>query len=117
MKNKNGVSTKCVHSGELIDDRFKGATSPLFPSTAYDFVDVEDDKYPRYFNTPNQIALSKIPKELESYYRKVAGENFLKYLDKFICTDRQNIKKFKKLRILCDRWYNELVKTLQPTSE
>jgi hypothetical protein len=65
----------------------------------------------------NQIALSKIPKELESYYRKVAGENFLKYLDKFICTGRQNIKKFKKLKILCDRWYNELVKTLQPTSE
>lgn len=65
----------------------------------------------------NQIALSKIPKELDSYYRKVAGENFLKYLDKFICRDRQNIKKFKKLRILCDRWYNELVKTLQPTSE
>ena len=59
MKNKNGVSTKCVHSGDLIDDRFKGATSPLFPSTAYDFIDVEDDKYPRYFNTPNQIALSK----------------------------------------------------------
>ena len=40
MKKKNGVSTKCVHSGQLIDDRFKGATSPLFPSTAYDFVDV-----------------------------------------------------------------------------
>jgi len=65
----------------------------------------------------NQIALSKIPKELESYYRKAAGENFLKYLDKFICVDRQNIKKFKNLRILCDRWYTELVKTLQPTSE
>ncbi|MDB9966710.1 PLP-dependent aspartate aminotransferase family protein [Flavobacteriaceae bacterium] len=66
MKIKNGVSTKCVHSGELIDDRFKGATSPLFPSTAYDFVDVEDDKYPRYFNTPNQKALSKKIADLEN---------------------------------------------------
>ncbi len=66
MKKKNGVSTKCVHSGELIDDRFKGATSPLFPSTAYDFVDVEDDKYPRYFNTPNQKALSKKIADLEN---------------------------------------------------
>ena len=66
MKKKNGVSTKCVNSGELIDDRFKGATSPLFPSTAYDFVDVEDDKYPRYFNTPNQKALSKKIADLEN---------------------------------------------------
>ena len=66
MKKKNGVSTKCVHSGELIDDRFKGATSPLFPSTAYDFVDVEEDKYPRYFNTPNQKALSKKIADLEN---------------------------------------------------
>ena len=66
MKKKNGVSTKCVHSGELIDDRFKSATSPLFPSTAYDFVDVEDDKYPRYFNTPNQKALSKKIADLEN---------------------------------------------------
>ena len=65
MKKKNGVSTKCVHSGELIDDRFKGATSPLFPSTAYDFVDVEEDKYPRYFNTPNQRGLIKKIASLE----------------------------------------------------
>ncbi len=66
MKKINGVGTKCVHSGDLIDDRFKGATSPIFPSTAYDFIDVEDDKYPRYFNTPNQIALSKKIADLEN---------------------------------------------------
>ena len=45
---------------------FKGATSPIFPSTAYDFIDVEDDKYPRYFNTPNQLALSKKIADLEN---------------------------------------------------
>jgi len=63
---KSGVSTKCVHSGDLIDDKFKGATSPIFPSTAYDFVDVEEDRYPRYFNTPNQKALSKKIADLEN---------------------------------------------------
>jgi len=66
MKKINGVGTKCVHSGDLIDDRFKGATSPIFPSTAYDFIGVEDDKYPRYFNTPNQISLSKKIADLEN---------------------------------------------------
>ena len=66
MKKNKGVDTKCVHSGDLIDDRFKGATSPLFPSTAYDFIDVNDDKYPRYFNTPNQLALSKKIADLEN---------------------------------------------------
>ncbi len=65
-KKNNGVSTKCVHSGDLIDDRFKGAISPLFPSTAYDFIDVKEDKYPRYFNTPNQLALSKKIADLEN---------------------------------------------------
>jgi len=63
---KSGVSTKCVHSGDLIDDKFKGATSPIFPSTAYDFVDVDEDRYPRYFNTPNQKALSKKIADLEN---------------------------------------------------
>ena len=63
---KSGVSTKCVHSGDLIDDKFKGATSPIFTSTAYDFVDVEEDRYPRYFNTPNQKALSKKIADLEN---------------------------------------------------
>ena len=66
MKKNKGVDTKCVHSGDLIDDRFKGATSPLFPSTAYDFINVIEDKYPRYFNTPNQLALSKKIADLEN---------------------------------------------------
>lgn len=66
MKKNTGVSTKCVHSGELKDNQYKGATSPLFPSTAYDFIDVDNDKYPRYFNTPNQLALSKKIADLEN---------------------------------------------------
>jgi len=66
MKDYKGVTTKCVHSGDLIDDKFKGATSPLYPSTAYNYLDIEDDKYPRYFNTPNQLALSKKIAHLEN---------------------------------------------------
>jgi len=65
MNYYKGVTTKCVHSGDLIDDKFSGATSPIYPSTAYDYLDVEDDKYPRYFNTPNQLALSKKIAHLE----------------------------------------------------
>ena len=38
----------------------------MFPSTAYDFIDVNEDKYPRYFNTPNQLALSKKIADLEN---------------------------------------------------
>lgn len=66
MKNYKGVTTKCVHSGDLIDDKYRGATSAIYPSTAYGYLDVEDDKYPRYFNTPNQLALSKKIAHLEN---------------------------------------------------
>jgi|TARA_B110000914_G_scaffold180559_1_gene162821 cystathionine beta-lyase len=66
MKNYKGVTTKCLHSGDLIDDKYRGATSAIYPSTAYGYLDVEDDKYPRYFNTPNQLALSKKIAHLEN---------------------------------------------------
>ena len=66
MKNKKGLNTRCIHDGELKDDKFKGAVSPLYPSTAYDYLEVVDHKYPRYFNTPNQLALSKKISSLEN---------------------------------------------------
>ena len=84
MKKNTGVSTKCVHSGELKDNQYKGATSPLFPSTAYDFIDVDNDKYPRYFNTPNQLALSK--KISEKTFDTVMANT--KFLPKVIGYDR-----------------------------
>ena len=60
MKNKtHGINTICTHSGELKDRQFKGAISPLYMSTSYAFEDVEEKRYPRYFNTPNQQALAK----------------------------------------------------------
>jgi cystathionine beta-lyase len=56
---KKGLNTVCTHTGELADTLFKGAVSPLYMSTAYAFDDVDIKRYPRYFNTPNQLALSE----------------------------------------------------------
>lgn len=55
--NKKGVNTICTHVGELEDKEFKGAVSPLYMSTSYQFEDVDVKRYPRYYNTPNQEAL------------------------------------------------------------
>ncbi|MEE9364462.1 MAG: PLP-dependent aspartate aminotransferase family protein [Cellulophaga sp.] len=55
---KNGLNTICTHHGEIDDEQFKGAISPLFMSTSYAFEDVDVKRYPRYFNTPNQEALA-----------------------------------------------------------
>ncbi len=66
MDNKYyGINTVCTHTGELKDTQFKGAVSPLYMSTSYAFEDVEVKRYPRYFNTPNQVALAKKMAALE----------------------------------------------------
>ncbi|GLU44984.1 PLP-dependent aspartate aminotransferase family protein [Allomuricauda sp. NBRC 101325] len=57
--NKKGLNTICTHEGELEDKQFKGAISPLYMSTSYEFDDVDIKRYPRYYNTPNQEALCK----------------------------------------------------------
>jgi len=60
MTNKRkGINTICTHVGEVNDEQFKGAVSPLYMSTSYAFEDVEVKRYPRYFNTPNQEGLCK----------------------------------------------------------
>ena len=56
---KKGVNTICTHVGEVTDEQFKGAVSPIFMSSSYAFMDVDIKRYPRYFNTPNQEALCK----------------------------------------------------------
>ena len=58
------IGTKCVHSGNIVDDKFHGSISPIYPATTYDFR--KTDTYPRYFNTPNQLALSRKISDLES---------------------------------------------------
>ncbi len=64
-KNHQGINTLCIHSGELEDSVYKGAVSPLYMSTSYAFEEVEVKRYPRYFNTPNQMALAKKMADLE----------------------------------------------------
>jgi len=51
--------------GELKDEQFNGAVSPLYMSTSYAYEDVEVKRYPRYFNTPNQQALAQKMAALE----------------------------------------------------
>ena len=65
MNKPKGINTICTHVGELEDEQFKGAVSPLYMSTSYAFEDVEVKRYPRYFNTPNQVALAKKMAALE----------------------------------------------------
>ena len=64
-KKLSGVNTACVHAGQLEDKQFKGAVSPLYPSSSYAYEGVETVRYPRYFNTPNQVALAQKMAALE----------------------------------------------------
>jgi cystathionine beta-lyase/cystathionine gamma-synthase len=56
---KNKIDTVCVHEGQLKDLQHQGVISPLYMSTAYAFDAVDEKRYPRYFNTPNQVGLSQ----------------------------------------------------------
>ena len=47
--------TLCIHAGTYFDSSTGGACSPVFASTACAFPNaVNENYYPRYFNTPNQ---------------------------------------------------------------
>ena len=60
MKDKiKGINTICTHVGEIKDEQFGGAVSPIYPSTSYEYIDAEISRYPRYSNTPNQEYLCK----------------------------------------------------------
>lgn len=52
-------SSKCVHAGNMQDEKYKGVNSPIYTSTAYSYIDVPELMYPRNFNTPNQEVLIK----------------------------------------------------------
>jgi cystathionine beta-lyase/cystathionine gamma-synthase len=62
--------TQCVHSGKYRDKAVRGTNTPIFASSAYEYLDMERTLYPtdlppprrgkirpRYFNTPNQEAV------------------------------------------------------------
>ncbi|MGX1024141.1 trans-sulfuration enzyme family protein [Psychroflexus sp. MBR-150] len=65
MKTNQGLNTICVHEGDVEDQTYKGAISPIYPATAYAYQGQEDSAYPRYFNTPNQANLAKKIARLE----------------------------------------------------
>jgi cystathionine beta-lyase/cystathionine gamma-synthase len=56
-KTSQSKLTQSVHSGSFGDKQFSGTTTPIFPSSAYDYEGVHTSLYPRYFNTPNNIAV------------------------------------------------------------
>src|SRR3990172_13177531 len=49
--------TQCVHSGAIKDTMTGGVNSPIFTSSAFEYLDRGHVAYPRYFNTPNQNAV------------------------------------------------------------
>jgi cystathionine beta-lyase len=59
------IDTKCVHSGGGTDTITGGVNTPIFPSSAHEYLDAEDAAYPRYFNTLNQKVIVRKICELE----------------------------------------------------
>ncbi len=59
-------ATQCVHSGTIDDTLFNGVNSPIFTSSAFGYLDKKVLAYPRYFNTPNQMAVVEKVCALES---------------------------------------------------
>jgi cystathionine beta-lyase/cystathionine gamma-synthase len=49
--------TQCVHSGARKDKTTRGLNTPIYPSSAYEYLDAVENTYPRYFNTPNERAV------------------------------------------------------------
>jgi len=56
MKNTLSKLTQSVHAGSIGDPQFNGIVNPIYTSSAYDYEDLPETQYPRYFNTPNQRA-------------------------------------------------------------
>ena len=50
--NTKGINTICTHEGALEDTTFKGAVSPLYMSTSYDFMDVDTLSVIRVISIP-----------------------------------------------------------------
>ncbi len=65
MTKKPHQETQCVHGGGLRDATTGGINSPIYTSTAADYLDRDRVPYQRYFNTPNQEAVVRKVCELE----------------------------------------------------
>ncbi len=58
--------TMCVHSGSYRDPNTRGINTPIFTSSAFEYLDLEERPYPRYFNTPNQEVVVRKLCDLEN---------------------------------------------------
>jgi cystathionine beta-lyase/cystathionine gamma-synthase len=65
--NKANLATLCVHAGTHLDPHTHGVCTPIFTSSSYRYPDpTGDNVYPRYFNVPNQRAVSRKLAALEN---------------------------------------------------
>ena len=73
MKKKSHLSksTTCVQSGGIHDSTTGGVITPIYPSTAIDYIHVDESMYPRYFNTPNQKVVAEKIAALENGERAI----------------------------------------------
>lgn len=61
------TATLCVQAGTQRDPIFAGVNTPLHTSSSFDFPNDQNvSYYPRYFNTPNHIAVAQKMAELEN---------------------------------------------------
>ena len=47
-------ATQCVHAGAEANNPAQGVNTPVYTSSAFGYLDTEENVYPRYYNTPNQ---------------------------------------------------------------
>ena len=47
-------ATRCVHAGTEHHDPRHGVNTPVYTSSAFGYLDTDENQYPRYYNTPNQ---------------------------------------------------------------
>lgn len=59
------LETKCVHAGGWFDQKTRGINTPIYTSTAYEYLDSSEQPYARDFNTPNQASVVRKLCELE----------------------------------------------------
>jgi cystathionine beta-lyase len=53
------IKTICVHAGTLFDNVTKGVNSPIYTSTSFGYLDLDEAVYPRYYNIPNTRGLGE----------------------------------------------------------
>lgn len=64
MARSTSKLTQSVHIGSAGDPQFGGLANPIYPSAAYNYDSIV--RYPRYYNTPNQVAAAEKLAALEN---------------------------------------------------